>query len=83
MKHLHTFESFLNEAREYFHITDGNGKYLTRKTTSSDYSFTDNDNLAYTYDNVKDAESVIAALKKYPEYKNLDIAVINRKDIKR
>jgi len=81
MKHLHTFESFVNEARDYFHITDGNGNFLTRKTTSSDYSFTDNHNLAYTYDNVKDAESVINVIKRYPEYKNLDITVINRKDI--
>ena len=34
----------------YFHIVDTNGKFLTKASATSDFTFTDNPHLAYTYD---------------------------------
>ena len=68
--------------RDYYVITDGKGNYLTRKGLGADMSLSDNHNFAYTYDTEKDAESVIKAAQKMPAFKNVELKVISRKEIK-
>jgi len=68
--------------RDYYVITDGKGNYLTRKGLGADMSLSDNHNFAYTYDTEKDAESVIKAAQKMPAFKNVELKVISKKEIK-
>jgi hypothetical protein len=82
MKHIQTFESFLNESSDWYHIVDSDGNFLTRKSLSADYSFTDNMEFASSFDDVKSAESVIKQLKNMPQYKDIKLDVVNRKNIK-
>jgi hypothetical protein len=45
-------------------------------------SLSDNHNFAYTYDTEKDAEGVIKAAQKMPAFKNVELKVISKKEIK-
>lgn len=82
MKHIQTYESFLNESRDWFHIIDSDGNFLTRKSLSADYSFTDNKEFASSFDDVKSAESVIKQMNNMPQYKNIKLDVVNHKNTK-
>jgi hypothetical protein len=78
MKTVLTFNEFVAEGKEYYVIVDGNNKFLTRKSISADYSFTDNPNFAYTYDSEKEALGVVSMIKKMPAFRELDITVEKR-----
>lgn len=83
MKHIHTFSSFLNESRDWYHIVDSQGYYLTRVSLTADYSFSDNKEFASSYDDIKSAESVIKQLKNMPQYKDIKLEVVSHKNAKK
>ena len=83
MKHIQTYESFLNESQDWYHIVDSQGHYLTRTSLSADYSFSDNKEFASSFDDVKSAESVIKQLENMPQYKDIKLDVVNHKNTKK
>jgi len=59
-----------------FTIINKNKEYITRKSLTDDFSFTDNNNFAYVYDNLNQAEAVRNILEKYQCYNDLEIITI-------
>lgn len=54
-------------------IKNKNNEYLTRRTINSDYSFTDNNNLAYVWDDIREVEALKNILTKYQNIADLKI----------
>lgn len=57
-------------------IVNKNKQYLTRRTINSDYSFTDNNNLAYVWGKIAEAEAVRNILTDYQGINDLEIVTI-------
>lgn len=61
--------------KEYFHIVDSKGRFATRISLKGDITFTDNPNLAYTYDSRFRAECMANTIASLPEYENEELKV--------
>jgi len=59
-----------------FAIKNKNNQYLTRKGIDSDYSFTDNNNFAYVWGKINEAEAVRNILTDYQGITDLEIVMI-------
>ncbi len=59
-----------------FAIKNKNNQYLTRKNLFDDYSFTDNDNFAYVWGKIAEAESVRNILTDYQNITDLEIVTL-------
>ncbi len=57
-------------------IKNKNNQYLTRKGMFDDYSFTDNNNLAYVWDKIAEAEAVRNILTDYQGINDLEIVTL-------
>ena len=59
-----------------FAIKNKNNQYLTRKGMFDDYSFTDNNNFAYVWGKIEEAEAVRNILVDCQNITNLEIVTI-------
>ncbi len=59
-----------------FAIKNKNNQYLTRKGMFDDYSFTDNNNFAYVWGKIEEAEAVRNILTDYQNITDLEIVTI-------
>jgi len=59
-----------------FTIINKNKQYITRRSLTDDFSFTDNYNFAYVYDNINQVEAIRNILEKYQGYNDLEIITI-------
>lgn len=59
-----------------FAIKNKNNQYLTRKGIDTDYSFTDNNNFAYVWGKIEEAEAVKNILTNHQNITDLEIATI-------
>ena len=57
-------------------IKNKNNQYLTRRNLFDDYSFTDNNNFAYVWGNIAEAEAVRNILTDYQGITDLEIIII-------
>ncbi len=57
-------------------IINKNNQYLTRRNLFDDYSFIDNNNFAYVWGNINEAEAVRNILIKHQGITNLEIVTI-------
>lgn len=57
-------------------IKNKNNQYLTRKNLFDDYSFTDNNNFAYVWGKIAEAEAVRNILTQYQNITDLEIITI-------
>lgn len=59
-----------------FAIKNKNNQYLTRRNLFDDYSFTDNNNFAYVWRDIREAEAVRNILTDYQNITDLEIVTI-------
>ena len=59
-----------------FAIKNKNNQYLTRRNMFDDYSFTDNNNFAYVWGDIREAETVRNILIDYQNITDLEIVTI-------
>lgn len=59
-----------------FAIKNKNNQYLTRKNLFDDYSFTDNNNFAYVWGTINEAEIVRNILTDYQNITDLEIVTL-------
>lgn len=57
-------------------IKNKNNQYLTRMRFDADYTFTDNNNFAYVWDRIEEAETVRNILTDYQNITDLEIVTI-------
>ncbi len=57
-----------------FCLTDGRGNYATRRTLTSEFSFIDNPEFAYTWSE-SEAGQVAEMMRKESKFQGLDISV--------
>ena len=59
-----------------FAIINKNKQYLTRRGIDADYTFTDNNNFAYVWGRIEEAETVRNILTDYQGITDLEIIII-------
>jgi len=59
-----------------FAIINKNKQYLTRRGIDADYTFTDNNNFAYVWGTINEAEAVRNILTDYQGVNDLEIVAI-------
>lgn len=59
-----------------FAIINKNKQYLTRRGIDADYTFTDNNNFAYVWGTINEAEAVRNILTDYQGVNDLEIITI-------
>ena len=59
-----------------FAIKNKNNEYLTRRGIDTDYSFTDNNNFAYVWGKIEEAEAVRNILTDYQGITDLEIITL-------
>ena len=57
-------------------IINKNKQYLTRRGIDADYTFTDNNNFAYVWGNIAEAETVRNILTDYQGINDLEIITL-------
>ena len=57
-------------------IINKNKQYITRQSLTADFSFTSNNNFAYVFDNLNQAEAVRNILTQYQNITDLEIITI-------
>ena len=59
-----------------FAIKNKNNQYLTRRGIDADYTFTDNNNFAYVWGRIEEAETVRNILTDYQDINDLEIVTL-------
>jgi len=59
-----------------FTIINKNKQYITRQSLTADYNFTDNNNFAYVWGRIEEAEAVRNILTDYQNITDLEIVTI-------